>query len=45
MLYSDYEIDQITSPMYEQICTKLLSLTNDKEIRRKMERNIISRRI
>ncbi len=41
MIYSDYQMDQIASPIYEQICAKLLSLTKDEEIRIKMERYII----
>ena len=39
--YSHYTIDQITFPIYEKISKKLLSLTEDKEIKRKMKRNII----
>lgn len=41
MKYSDYGFDQINSPKYSEICTKLLSLAKDEEIKRKMERNII----
>lgn len=37
MMYSNYLIDQITSPIYEQVAQKLLSLTKNEEIRRKMK--------
>ncbi len=36
MMYSDYLIDQITSPIYEQVGQKLLSLAENEETRRKM---------
>lgn len=39
--YSNYTIDQITSPIYEEIAQKLLSLAQDEETKRKIERNII----
>ena len=45
MKYSDFTIDQITFPIYEELSQKLLTLTKDDETRRKMERNIIRRRI
>lgn len=41
MRYSDYSINQITSPIYEKITKKLLFLAKDEDTRRKMERNII----
>ena len=41
MKYSDYSIDQITSPMYNKISQKLLSLAKDEDTRKKMERHII----
>lgn len=37
MRYSDYTIDQITSPMYEEVAQKLLSLAKDEDTRRKMD--------
>ena len=40
MRYSDYTIDQIASPMYEKVAQKLLSLAEDDEAKRKIERNI-----
>ena len=36
MMYSDYLIDQITSPIYEQVGQKLLSLAENEETKRKM---------
>lgn len=41
MKYSDYTTDQITSPIYEEVAQKLLTLAKDEDIRRKMRRNII----
>ena len=41
MRYSDYTTDQFTSPMYEEVAQKLLSLAKDEDTRRKMERYII----
>lgn len=43
MRYSNYSIDQITSPMYEKIAKKLLFLAKDEDTKRKMERHIIRR--
>ena len=39
MKYSDYLIEQF-SPMYYQVAQKLLTLAEDDETKRKMERNI-----
>ena len=39
MKYSDYTIEQFSS-MYQEVAQKLLSLTEDEETKRKMERNI-----
>lgn len=39
MRYSDYTIDKF-SPMYNKVAQKLLSLAEDEETKRKMERNI-----
>ncbi len=36
-MYSNYSIDQITSPIYEQVAQKLLSLAKNEEMKRKME--------
>lgn len=41
MKYSDYQIEQITSTMYENISQKLLSLAKDEKAKRKIERNFI----
>jgi len=40
MKYSDYKIDMTTSPMYDKVTQKLLSLAKDEETKRKMKRNI-----
>ena len=39
MKYSDYTID-LFSPMYNKVAQKLLTMTEDEEIKRKLERNI-----
>ena len=39
MIYSDYTIDQF-SPVYQKVAQKLLTMTEDDETKRKMERNI-----
>lgn len=39
MKYSEYAIDQF-SPMYQKVAQKLLTMTENEEIKRKMERNI-----
>ena len=36
MIYSDYSIDQIASPMYEQVAQKLLSLSENEETKKKI---------
>ena len=36
MIYSDYFIDQIASPMYEQVAQKLLSLSENEETKKKI---------
>lgn len=36
MIYSNYFIDQITSPIYEQVAQKLLSLAKNEEMKSKM---------
>ena len=35
MIHSNYLLDQITSPIYEQISQKLLSLVQDEDTRKK----------
>lgn len=41
MEYSDFSIEQISSPIYEKVAQKLLDLAEDEEIRNKVERYII----
>lgn len=41
MIYSRYSIDEITSPLYEKVAQKIISLAKDEDTRKKMERNII----
>lgn len=41
MRYSSYTIEQITSPIYNEVSKKLLILAKDEDTKRKMERHII----
>ena len=43
MQYSNYTIDQIMSPVYEEVAQKLVSLANDEDTKRKIERYNIRR--
>ena len=38
MQYSNYTIDQIMSPVYEEVAQKLVSLASDEDTKRKIER-------
>ena len=41
MRYSKFTTDQITSPIYEEVAQKLLSLAKDEDTKRKIRRHII----
>ena len=41
MIYSNYLRDQFTSPIYEKVSQKLLTLAKDEDTKRKMRRDII----
>lgn len=41
MNYSDYSTEQIVSPMFGKVASKIIELSKDEETRIKLERNII----
>ena len=43
--YSSYSHEQILTENYKKHCEKLLSMATDEQVREKMKRNIIRRRI